>query len=99
MLSKTDVEQLESRSPTGAQHRATSLLTRKIWLPRLIYDGLPYFYLTAGIAAFFATLYITEWFWVLPHYILFSAACVHLAAAVMRKRRRRDEPPAQLDRE
>ena len=67
------------------------MLTRKIWLPRLVYDCLPYFYLTAGFAAFFATLYISEWFWVLPHYLLFSAACVHLAFAVYGRRRKSRE--------
>jgi hypothetical protein len=64
------------------------LASRKIWLPKLLYDALPYFYLTAGFAAFFATLYISEWFWVLPHYLLFSAACFHLGFVVYRRRRR-----------
>jgi hypothetical protein len=61
--------------------------SRKIWLPKVLYDALPYFYLTSGFAAFFATLYISEWFWVLPHYLLFSAACLHLGIAVYRRRR------------
>ena len=64
------------------------LISRKIWLPKLIYDALPYFYLASGFAAFFATLYISEWFWVLPHYLLFSAACIHLGLLVYRRRRR-----------
>ena len=65
-----------------------SLVSRKVWLPKLFYDALPYFYLTAGVAAFFATLYISDWFWVLPHYLLFSAACVHLGVLVLRRRKR-----------
>ena len=64
------------------------LISKKIWLPKFIYDALPYFYLASGLAAFFATLYISEWFWVLPHYILFSAACMHLGLLVYRRRRR-----------
>lgn len=67
-------------------HETEVLLQKRIWLPKLLYDGLPYFYLTAGFAAFFATLYINEWFWVLPHYLLFSAACLHLGFAVRRRR-------------
>ncbi len=63
------------------------LATRKIWLPKLLYDFLPYFYLTSGFAAFFATLYISNWFWVLPHYLLFSAGCLHLGFMVTRRRR------------
>lgn len=70
------------------------LVSRKIWLPRLIYDALPYFYLIAGISAFFTTLYISAWFWVLPHYLLFSAACIHLGIIVYRRRHRAPEPDA-----
>ena len=66
---------------------AGKFATRKIWLPKLLYDVLPYFYLTSGFAAFFATLYISEWFWVLPHYLLFSAACIHLGISVYARRR------------
>lgn len=69
-----------------------SLVSRKVWLPKLFYDALPYFYLTAGFAAFFATLYISDWFWVLPHYLLFSAACVHLGVLVLRRRKRPRAP-------
>jgi hypothetical protein len=65
------------------------VISKKIWLPKLLYDSLPYFYLVSGFAAFFATLYITEWFWVLPHYVLFSAACVHLGIVVYRRRHRK----------
>ena len=70
--------QLDSRDPV-------SLLRKKILLPKILYDCLPYFYLTAAFAAIFATLYVSEWFWVLPHYLLISAACVHLAFAVGRR--------------
>lgn len=64
------------------------VISKKIWLPKLIYDALPYFYLASGFAAFFATIYISEWFWVLPHYLLFSAACIHLGLVIYRRRRR-----------
>jgi len=70
-----------------ATRRTGNLASKKIWLPKLFYDGLPYFYLASGIAALLATLYISEWFWVLPHYLLFSAACFHLGLAVYRRRR------------
>ncbi len=88
MLSKADPQQLNLTATQEVSHHAGNLMTRKIWLPRLLYDLLPYFYLTAGFAAFFATLYISDWFWILPHYLLFSAACLHLAYAVYRRRRR-----------
>lgn len=65
---------------------AKPFLAKKVWLPQFVYDALPYFYLTAGFAAFFATLYISEWFWVVPHYVLFSGVCLHLAATIHARR-------------
>ncbi len=92
MLSNTATK---SSTATGAQRLITTLRSiagRKIWLPKLIYDSLPYFYLAAGFAAFFATLYISDWFWVVPHYLLFSGACLHLAVTVSRLRSKRRQP-------
>ena len=63
-------------------------LRRKIWLPKLLYAALPYFYVLSGLAAFLATFYITEWFWILPHYVLFSLVCVHIGISVYRRRHR-----------
>lgn len=66
----------------------TPLLTRKIWLPKPVYTALPYFYILVGILALAATVYISEWFWVVPHYILFSAACLHMGIVIGERRRR-----------
>ena len=63
------------------------LLARRIWLPKLLYKALPWFYVSSGLAAFLATLYINQWFWILPHYVLFSIACGHLGLYVFRLRR------------
>ncbi len=87
MLTKTAPKHLDLSSTQELARNAGSIASRKIWLPKLLYDCLPYFYLTAGFAALFATLYISDWFWVLPHYILFSAACLHLSFAVYRRRK------------
>lgn len=79
---------------TRFESRRNNFAARKIWIPKLVYDALPWFYVASGIAAFLATLYISEWFWVLPHYILFSVACVHLGAYVFSRRRRTDSDDA-----
>ncbi len=79
----THLSETQDKSRKGG-----SVVSRKVWLPKLLYDALPYFYLASGIAAFFATVYINEWFWVLPHYVLFSAACLHLGVFVYRRRRK-----------
>lgn len=86
MLSKTSPQYINLTETQEMTRDAGSLITRKIWLPKVLYDLLPYFYLTSGFAAFFATLYISNWFWVLPHYLLFSAGCLHLGFMVYRRR-------------
>lgn len=80
---------VDLESAGSAERHPKRLKLRKIWLPKLLYDALPYFYLVSGVAAFLTTLYISEWFWVLPHYLLFSAACLHLGMYVFHRRRRR----------
>ncbi len=74
-----------TRERGGALGRWGWLKTR-IWLPKFIYDAIPYFYFACGVSAFLATLYIAEWFWLLPHYLLFSFACVHMGIVVYRWR-------------
>ncbi len=68
---------------------AGEMMSRKIWLPKLLYNALPVFYIAAGAAALVATVYIGDWFWVLPHYVLFSIACIHMGVLVFRRRYRR----------
>lgn len=65
-----------------------TLLSRKIWVPKLLYAALPYFYIISGVAALLASLYIGHWFWALPHYFLFAAACVHMGIMIYRRRSR-----------
>ncbi len=87
LLPGTALKSRELFSTRTLVNKAGNLAMKKIWLPRLLYDALPYFYLTAGFTALFATLYISEWFWVLPHYLLFAVACLHLAYVVSGRRR------------
>ena len=88
MLSNAGTNSTSLSDTQEVTRNTGSVISRKIWLPKAIYDSLPYFYLVAGVAAFLATLYISNWLWVLPHYLLFSAACLHLGVLVLRKRKR-----------
>lgn len=75
-------------TPTaGVATKAIGLIERKIWLPKTLYDSLPWFYLLAGLLSMAATLYISTRFWVLPQYFFFSAACLHLGIVIFRRRR------------
>lgn len=88
MLTTTAGKPVRLTDTQQVTRRKGNTISRKLWLPKFLYNALPYFYLIAGFMAFFATLYISEWFWVLPHYLLFSAACIHLGLLVFRRRHR-----------
>jgi len=68
-----------------------TLLSKNIWIPKLLYAVLPYFYISSGIASLIATLYIGHWFWILPHYLLFAAACLHMGVMIYRRRNNNSE--------
>lgn len=75
---------------------ASRTAQRRIWLPKALYELIPWFYLLAGAAALLATLFVDGWLWVIPFYLIFSVICLHLAAAIFnmrhqhRSRRSRD---------
>ena len=86
MMSTTAGKPIALSETQHVSRKAGNFVTRKIWLPKLLYNVLPYFYLISGFAAFAATLYINEWFWVVPHYCLFSVACIHMGILIHRRR-------------
>ena len=87
MLDTAAEKSVDAKDMADVPRTSVGHISKRIWLPSAIYNALPYFYLVAGISAFFTTMYISDWFWVLPHYLLFSAACVHLGIVIYRKRR------------
>jgi fatty acid desaturase len=88
MFSNTANKSVHLRDTQEITRDAGKLMSRKIWLPKVLYNALPFFYLIAGIAALLATVYISNWYWILPHYLLFAAACLHMAMLVYRRRHR-----------
>ncbi len=89
MLSDVEAHSRNLGEKQEVTRRTGWFVCRKVWLPQTIYVAIPYFYLTAGVAAFLATLYIGNWYWVVPHYLFFSVACLHLGVLILRRRRRR----------
>ena len=89
MLSNAGTKSADLTNARESSRTAGSFVSRKVWLPKGVYDALPYFYLVSGVAAFLATVYISSWLWLLPHYLLFSAACIHLGVLILRRRRSR----------
>ena len=94
MLSNAGTKSADLTDARETKRSAGSFVSRKIWLPKGVYDALPYFYLVSGVAAFLATVYISSWLWLLPHSLLFSAACMHLGVLILRRRR---SPPSRQE--
>ena len=61
-------------------------LLRKLWLPRVVYEALPYLYILFGITALASAMYTPSWFWILPYVFLLGLVCLHtgLALAALR---------------
>ena len=88
MLSSAESRNRGSLPLNDASARPKDIAGRKIWLPKFAYQALPWFYLSAGILALLASFHVNHWFWILPHYLIFSVACIHLGAFVFRRRKR-----------
>ena len=86
----------ETQDTTGKRIRR--LLFRKLWLPRFLYEALPYIYISCGLVALIAAAFAPDWTWILPYVILIGLVCLHagLAIATMRVRfRKRRDKSAQ----
>ena len=70
------------------------ILFRKLWLPRIVYEALPYLYILVGICTLISGVYLPEGTWILPYLVLLGLVCLHagLGVATLRYRysRRRD---------
>lgn len=74
--------------------RIRHALFRKLWLPKAVYEGLPYCYVIGGIGALLSALYLPGWTWILPYLVLLGAVSLHagLAVLTLRWRFRRTQP-------
>ena len=71
---------------TGPQIRA--LLFRRLWLPRIVYETLPYLYIVLGLAALGSAMFTPGWTWILPWAILMGLICLHAGLALVALRYR-----------
>jgi len=82
----------------GIVSRMRKILWRRLWLPRFIYEALPYLYIACGAAALASAIHTPDWTWILPWAILVGLICLHagLALATLRYRvRNRERDNAQ----
>jgi len=76
----------------GIGRRIRNLLLRKLWLPRIVYELLPYLYFVLGLAALVSAVYLPSWAWIFPFVILLGLLSLHggLAIIALRYKYRRD---------
>jgi hypothetical protein len=79
--------------------RLREILTRRVWLPAIVYEALPYLYILCGVVALVSAIFARDWTWILPWAILVGLICLHagLALAALRYRLRRRPPVAEPD--
>ena len=82
---------------SGPFDKLRRVLLRKLWLPRGLYEALPYLYTLAGVGALGAALYLPGWTWILPYLVLLGLICLHAGVALitlrLRFRRSQGGPP------
>ena len=62
------------------------LAQRRVWLPSWLYEALPYLYMLGGGVALTTTIFVSNWTWMLPHFLLLGCFSVHIGAAILRLR-------------
>ena len=80
----------------GKQFR--ELLLQKLWLPRVMYEAMPFLYIVLGIFALVSAIYIPDWTWVFPYAILFGLICLHAGLGIVTLRYKlRKRKPSRRD--
>jgi len=80
-------------------HRIRRALLRKLWLPRFVYELLPYMYMALGVGALISAVLSPDWTWVIPYIVLVGLICLHagLGIVALRYRFRRRRPLNKRD--
>jgi hypothetical protein len=73
---------------TSSNRQIRDLLLQKLWLPRIVYELLPYFYLSLGLTALASATHMRAWVWILPYAILLGLICIHVGLALITLRYR-----------
>ena len=77
----------QTRRGTAAS-RIRRILLQRLWLPKFVYEALPYLYIACGIVALGSAIHTRDWTWILPWAVLVGLICLHagLALAALRYR-------------
>lgn len=88
MHSPSATQPTESERNKGLLAKLRAVFLRKLWLPRILYEALPYLYISLGVAALASALYAPGWTWILPYLVLIGLACLHAGLAIVTLRYR-----------
>jgi hypothetical protein len=64
-----------------------------MWLPKPVYEALPYYYLVIGIVALLAPLYVDYWYWPAICTVVGIGSLAAAAAVWVRRRGHRSRAP------
>ncbi|MFW2403143.1 MAG: hypothetical protein ACN4GT_00165 [Gammaproteobacteria bacterium] len=92
-----DGKALHPRANPARNHRRRlrQLLFARLWLPRIVYEALPYLYIVLGVTALGSAMFTPDWTWIFPWAMLIGLICLHagLALVTLRYRIRRGRKP------
>lgn len=77
---------LHSSAPhqrVGIGKRIREILLQKLWLPRILYEVMPFLYIFLGISALISAMYTPGWAWILPYAILLGLICLHAGLGIV----------------
>ncbi|MEM7282136.1 MAG: hypothetical protein AAF438_10965 [Pseudomonadota bacterium] len=57
-----------------------------MWLPKPIYESLPFFYILTGVLFIAGAAYLASWLWSAPYYMVFGYLCVVSGGVLLLKR-------------
>ena len=77
-----------SRIPERPLRRLQSLLFKRIWLPRPVYEALPVMYIVCGLIALGSALHLPGRSWMLPWGIVLGLAAIHFGLGIFALRQR-----------
>jgi hypothetical protein len=68
--------------------RARGILLQKLWLPRGVYESLPFIYIILGLVALGSAFFMPGWVWILPYAVLMGLICLHAGLIIVALRYR-----------
>jgi hypothetical protein len=88
MQSSNAIHPSQSISRASIARQIGNTLLRKLWLPKAIYETLPFLYLALGLAALTSVIYAPEWTWMVPYTVLMGLVSLHFGVAILTLRYR-----------